>query len=142
MIAEYISRKPLTLKLSYAEKSKKRLVFLEGLKEQLPVVKYLLIGLLIASIIKTYAPIQLTAYISQSPLAYPLISLVAIPIYVCSEEDVVLGKAMLDVGFTTGQAMTFMLASSGVCLPAIFATMPFFPNVRSYFMPVVGFCFL
>ena len=128
MIAEYMHKKPLTLKLSYAQKPKKRLVFLEGLKEQLPVVKYLLIGLLIASIIKTYTPAQLTAYISQSPLAYPLISLVAIPIYVCSGEDVVLGKAMLDVGFTTGQAMTFMLASSGVCLPTIFATMSFLPK--------------
>jgi len=129
LIADYVHKKPITLRLSsYTEKPKKISTFFEGLKDQLPVVKYLLIGIFIASIMKTYIPPQLTASISQSPLVYPLISLVAIPIYVCSGEDVVLGKAILDVGFTTGQAMTFMLSSSGVCLPTIFAVMSFLPK--------------
>ncbi|WP_052178029.1 permease [Thermocrinis jamiesonii] len=129
LIADYVHKKPITLRLSsHTEKPKKISTFFEGLKDQLPVVKYLLIGIFIASIMKTYIPPQLTASISQSPLVYPLISLVAIPIYVCSGEDVVLGKAILDVGFTTGQAMTFMLSSSGVCLPTIFAVMSFLPK--------------
>ena len=129
LIADYVHKKPITLRLSsYTEKPKKISTFFEGLKDQLPVVKYLLIGIFIASIVKTYIPPQLVASISQSPLVYPLISLVAIPIYVCSGEDVVLGKAILDVGFTTGQAMTFMLSSSGVCLPTIFAVMSFLPK--------------
>jgi uncharacterized protein len=92
------------------------------------VVKYLLIGIAIASLIKTFTPAWLTASLSKTPLAYPLISLVAVPIYVCSGEDVVLGRAMVDVGFTTGQAITFMLGSSGVCLPTIFALFSFLPK--------------
>jgi uncharacterized membrane protein YraQ (UPF0718 family) len=32
------------------------------------------------------------------------------------------------VGFTTGQAVTFMLGSSGVCLPTIFALFSFLPR--------------
>jgi uncharacterized membrane protein YraQ (UPF0718 family) len=125
---EYLFKKPPTLQMKVRDSSSKRSAFWEGLREQLPVVKYLLIGIAIASLIKTFTPTWLTASLSKTPLAYPLISLVAVPIYVCSGEDVVLGKAMVDVGFTTGQAITFMLGSSGVCLPTIFALFSFLPR--------------
>jgi uncharacterized membrane protein YraQ (UPF0718 family) len=125
---EYFFKKPPTLQMKMRENSSKRSAFLEGLREQLPVVKYLLIGIAIASLIKTFTPAWLTASLSKTPLVYPLISLVAVPVYVCSGEDVVLGKAMVDVGFTTGQAITFMLGSSGVCLPTIFALFSFLPK--------------
>jgi uncharacterized membrane protein YraQ (UPF0718 family) len=124
----YFFKKPPTLQMKIRDSSSKRSAFLEGLKEQLPVVKYLLIGIAIASLIKTFTPTWLTGSLSKTPLAYPLISLVAVPIYVCSGEDVVLGRAMVDVGFTTGQAITFMLGSSGVCLPTIFALFSFLPR--------------
>ena len=124
----YFLKKPPTLQMKIRDSSSKRSAFLEGLREQLPVVKYLLIGIAIASLIKTFTPTWLTASLSKTPLAYPLISLVAVPIYVCSGEDVVLGRAMVDVGFTTGQAITFMLGSTGVCLPTIFALFSFLPK--------------
>jgi uncharacterized membrane protein YraQ (UPF0718 family) len=132
---EYFFKKPPTLQMKIRDNSSKRSAFLEGLREQLPVVKYLLIGIAIASLIKTFTPTWLTASLSKTPLVYPLISLVAVPIYVCSGEDVVLGKSMVDVGFTTGQAVTFMLGSSGVCLPTIFALFSFLPRKG-------GFCIL
>ena len=125
---EYFFKKPPTLQMKMKENLSKRSALLEGLREQLPVVKYLLIGIAIASLIKTFTPTWLTASLSKTPLAYPLISLVAVTIYVCSGEDVVLGRAMVDVGFTTGQAITFMLGSSGVCLPTIFALFSFLPK--------------
>jgi uncharacterized membrane protein YraQ (UPF0718 family) len=124
----YFFKKPPTLQMKMRENISKKSAFLEGLREQLPVVKYLLIGIAIASLIKTFTPAWFTASLSKTPLAYPLISLVAVPIYVCSGEDVVLGRAMVDVGFTTGQAITFMLGSSGVCLPTIFALFSFLPK--------------
>jgi hypothetical protein len=125
---EYFFKKPPTLQMKIRYNSSKSSAFLEGLREQLPVVKYLLIGIAIASLIKTFTPAWLTASLSKTPLAYPLISLVAVPMYVCSGEDVVLGRAMVDVGFTNGQAITFMLGSSGVCLPTIFALFSFLPK--------------
>ena len=125
---EYFFKKPPTLQMKIRDSSSKRSAFLEGLREQLPVVKYLLIGIAIASLIKTFTPTWLTANLSKTPLVYPLISLVAVPIYVCSGKDVVLGRAMVDVGFTTGQAITFMLGSSSVCLPTIFALFSFLPK--------------
>ncbi|NAZ06911.1 MAG: permease [Thermocrinis sp.] len=125
---EYFFKKPPTLQMKIRYNSSKRSAFLEGLREQLPLVKYLIIGIAIASLIKTFTPTWLTASLSKTPLVYPLISLVAVPMYVCSGEDVVLGRAMVDVGFTTGQAITFMLGSSGVCLPTIFALFSFLPK--------------
>jgi uncharacterized membrane protein YraQ (UPF0718 family) len=127
-VVEYFFKKPPTLQMKMRENSSKRSTLLEVLVEQLPVVKYLLIGIAIASLIKTFVPTSLTASLSKTPLAYPLISLVAVPIYVCSGEDVVLGRAMVDVGFTTGQAITFMLGSSGICLPTIFALFSLLPK--------------
>jgi|GEM_PF-3001064 hypothetical protein len=124
----YFFKKPPTLQMKMRENFSKRSALLEGLREQLPVVKYLLIGIAIASLIKTFTPTWLAVSLSKTPLAYPLISLAAVPIYVCSGEDVVLGRAMVDVGFTNGQAITFMLGSSGVCLPTIFALFSFLPK--------------
>jgi Predicted permeases len=49
---EYFFKKPLTLQMKIRDSSSKRSAFWEGLREQLPVVKYLLIGIAIASLIK------------------------------------------------------------------------------------------
>ncbi len=90
--------------------------------------KYIIIGLIIAAFIKAVVPSTWAAYISKTVFSYPLISLVSIPIYVCSGEDVPIAKALLDIGFTQGNALTFMLASSGICLPTIVAVMSFLPK--------------
>ncbi len=90
--------------------------------------KYILIGITIAAFIKTVVPSTWVAYISKTFLSYPLISLVSIPVYVCSGEDVPIAKALFEVGFTQGNALTFMLASSGICLPTIVATLSFLPR--------------
>ncbi len=129
VIDRFLNKPPtLPLKGDSRENSLKRPSFLEGLREQLSVMKHLLIGIAIASLIKTFAPIWLTSALSQTPLVYPLISLVAVPTYVCSGEDVVLGRAIVDVGFTNGQALSFMVSSSGICLPTIFALFSFLPK--------------
>lgn len=90
--------------------------------------KYIFIGIAIAAFIKAVVPSTWAAYMSKTILSYPLISLVSIPIYVCSGEDVPIAKALLDIGFTQGNALTFMLASSGVCLPTVIAVMSFLPR--------------
>lgn len=63
-------------------------------------VKYSLIGIAIAFLMETFTPTWLTASLSKIP----------------------------DVGFTTDQAIIFILGSSGVCLPTIFALFSFLPR--------------
>lgn len=89
--------------------------------------RYLLVGIVVASMVEVFLPKELVGYVASSFLSYPLLSLIAIPVYVCSGEDVPIGKSLTHVGFSDGAALTFMLASSGVCLPTLFAVRAFLP---------------
>ncbi len=104
-------------------------VFLKSFKfTLLSTGKYLLLGIFIAALIKAFLPMELVSYVAGTPLSYPLIALVSVPVYVCSGEDVPIAKALLQVGFTHGNALTFMLGGSGICVPTILATMSFLPK--------------
>ncbi|MCS7277416.1 MAG: permease [Aquificaceae bacterium] len=99
------------------------------LKENLlGIGKYLLLGIVIASVIKTLLPPNLIASVAGSFLSYPFLSVVSVPVYVCSGEEVPIARALRDVGFTGGNALTFMLGGTGICLPTIVATMKFLPK--------------
>ncbi|SNZ10765.1 permease [Hydrogenobacter hydrogenophilus] len=113
-------------------------VFLKSLRYNLLFTgRYILTGIAIASMIKALVPTHVASYVAGSPLSYPLISLVSTPIYVCSGEDVPIAKALTHIGFTHGNALTFMLASSGTCLPTIFAVKSFLP-IRIIFIYVLS----
>ncbi|QWK20051.1 MAG: permease [Hydrogenobacter thermophilus] len=130
MDALFKKNKGPSLHISTGRKSEKKAeIFVKSLRYNLFFTgRYLLIGIAIASLIKTFVPIQVVKYIAGSPLSYPLISLVSIPIYVCSGEDVPIAKALAQIGFTHGNAFTFMLASSGICMPTILAVKSFLPG--------------
>ena len=119
---------PTFMKQSKGKESKRDL-FISSFLSTLKVMgKYILLGVFIASLIRAVVPSTWVSYVSGSIFSYPLISLVSIPVYVCSGEDVPIARAMFDVGFTGGNALTFMLASSGICLPTIIASMSFLPK--------------
>ncbi len=90
--------------------------------------KYVLLGLLIASLVKSFLPQDLVLSFAGSPVSYPLISLLSVPIYVCSGEEVPIARSFYDLGLKPGQALTFMLASTGVCIPTIVALVSFLPK--------------
>jgi len=90
--------------------------------------KYLLLGIVIASFIKTLIPPELIRPIAGSFLSYPLVSFTSIPIYVCSGEEVPIAKALRDIGFSSGASLTFMLGGTGICMPTIIATLKFLPK--------------
>ena len=96
--------------------------------------KYLFLGILIASLIKTLVPVHIVKSIAGSFISYPLISFMAVPVYVCSGEEVPIAKALKDIGFTLGNSLTFMLGSTGICIPTVLATLKFLPKalVLSY----------
>ncbi len=90
--------------------------------------KYVLLGLLIASLIKVLVPEELIASFASHPLSYPLIALLSVPIYVCSGEEVPIARSLHELGLTHGQALTFMLASTGICVPTVVALLNFLPR--------------
>ncbi len=124
---------PLLMGASQQEKGIR--LFFYHIKDNLfGIGKYLFLGIFIASLIKTFFPAELVKSIAGSFVSYPLMSLVAIPVYVCSGEEVPIAKALKDIGFTSGNALVFMLSGTGVCMPTIIATLKFLPKglVLSY----------
>ncbi len=101
--------------------------------------KYVLLGLLIASAVAVLVPSSLITKFSNFPFSYFFITVFSIPIYVCSGEEIPIAKSFVDLGFTQGQALTFMLASAGICIPTISATFKFFPKALSIFYIAVWF---
>ncbi len=128
----YLFKKPRSLPMFSGEerKNKSKLqTFLSSFKrEGLSIGKYLLMGILVASAIKTFVPPSLISPFAGTPLSYPLLSLVSVPVYVCSGEEVPIAKALTQIGLTQGNALTFMLGSTGICLPTVFAVLRFLPR--------------
>lgn len=105
--------------------------------------RYILLGIFIASFIKTLLPLNhLISYISGGIISYLLLALISIPTYVCSGEEIPIAKSLVDTGFTSGDALTFMLASTGICLPTLIASIKFLPKglIISYAILWLFFC--
>jgi len=116
----------ISLETSFKERSLKRF-FSEVYHEGVMLGKYLLLGLVIASFLVTFLSPENLLFFSKNPLSYLLIALISIPIYVCSGEEVPIAKGLMELSLSPGQAMVFVLAGSGICLPTIFAVRRFLP---------------
>ncbi len=101
--------------------------------------KYVLIGLFIAALVSVLIPPTIVEKFASFPLSYLFIAAVSIPIYVCSGEEIPIAKSFMDLGLTPGQALTFMLASAGICIPTISATFKFFPKPLALLYVAVWF---
>ncbi len=120
---------PLIVRESLSAGKNKINVFLRSFSEIFfSTGKYLVLGLLVAALLKVFIPENLVKDFSDSSLSYLVISLIAVPIYVCSGEEVPIARSLLDLGMTSGQAVTFMLASTGICIPTIMALTTFLPK--------------
>lgn len=95
--------------------------------------KYVLVGLMIASLISVLIPPNIISKFANLPFSYLLIAIMSIPLYMSAGEEVPIGKSLLDLGLTPGQVLTFMFAGSGICLPTIMATIKFFPKKLVYY---------
>jgi len=101
--------------------------------------KYVLLGLFIASAVSTVIPEGFFSKFSQDLFSYVFIAVFSIPVYVCSGEEIPIGKSFVDLGLSEGQALTFMLASSGICIPTIIAVLRIFPKSVVFIYTMVWF---
>ena len=84
-------------------------------------LRYFLIGMLIASVLTTLVPEgSFSRYmVASGVLAYVVAAFVGIPLYVCEGEEVPITFALLKMGLGVGPAFTFLMGSVGTCLPTI-----------------------
>ncbi len=82
--------------------------------------KYFVIGLLIAAAITNIIPpYWITVAKTHPVLAYFIVMIMGIPIYVCEGEEVPIVKALLDIHFPVGPAFSLMMAAVGTCIPTL-----------------------
>lgn len=122
-------KKPTTLPTAYSHKKAKLSEFYRIFFDNFfGIGKYLLIGVLIAAILKTLIKPEQLYFISKSTFSYLLLSLISTPIYVCAGEEVPISKALSEIGFSSGSSLSFMLGAAGVCIPTFVGVMKFLPK--------------
>ena len=137
ILADYIVKKPVMLGFVSGGQPTNKTTF-EKFKENFKSIfidtgKYVLIGLLIASVISVLIPPNFVTKVANWHLSYVLIAIISIPLYMSAGEEIPIGKSLLDLGLTEGQVLTFMFAASGICIPTISATLKFFPKKLVYY---------
>ena len=141
IIADFIFKKPRMLGLlTSTDKDNRSNV--EKFKDNFKSIfidtgKYVLIGLVIASLLSVIVPPTLISKFSDMPFSYLIISVVSIPLYLSAGEEVPISKSLIDLGLTKGQVLTFMFSGSGICIPTIMATLKFFPKKLVYYYVIV-----
>jgi len=91
-----------------------------ALETSISLGKYFLIGIFIAASISTLVPPYWMTIAKNNPiLAYAMVIVIGIPIYVCEGEEVPIVKAFLDIQFPVGPAFSLMMAAVGTCIPTL-----------------------
>lgn len=82
--------------------------------------RFIAIGILLGAVIGTYMPtIMVSKYLGSDFLGLFLASTIGVPVFLCSGEDVLLLKPLLDLGLPMGHAITFTIAANGICVSSI-----------------------
>jgi uncharacterized membrane protein YraQ (UPF0718 family) len=103
---------------------------------------YLLIGIGVSAVVSVLVPRDLIPSLVGSGLrAHALAAVVGVPIYVCSGEEVPIAKALLDINLTPGATFTFLLSSTGICLPTILMASKFLGKKNAALYALFWFVF-
>ena len=82
---------------------------------------YMVIGIAIGAAVAKYLPAPIIGkYLSSNTLGLLLATTVGLPIFICSGEEIVILKPLLDLGLPMGHAIAFTIAGNGIC----FASLP------------------
>jgi uncharacterized membrane protein YraQ (UPF0718 family) len=63
--------------------------------------------------------VMVSKYLGSDFFGLFLASTIGVPVFLCSGEDVLLLKPLLDLGLPMGHAITFTLAANGICVSSI-----------------------
>ncbi|MFH0779176.1 MAG: permease [Candidatus Eisenbacteria bacterium] len=103
---------------------------------------YLLIGVVASAVLSVVVPKDfLPRLVGTGVIAYVLAAVVGVPVYVCSGEEVPIAKALLDINLAPGATFTFLLSSTGICLPTILMASRFLGRKNAALYAALWFAF-
>ncbi|TFH46080.1 MAG: hypothetical protein E4G94_03240 [ANME-2 cluster archaeon] len=81
---------------------------------------YMIIGVLIGAFLEIFVPPQVIGeYFSSNILGLLIATTVGIPIFICSGEEILILKPLMDMGLPLGHAIAFTIAGNGICVTSI-----------------------
>lgn len=87
--------------------------------------KYLLLGIALGAALTTWVPADFMASNNASPwLAYVLVTLVSVPLYVCATGSIPLAFGLLHAGVSPGTALVFLIAGPATNTATILSLFP------------------
>lgn len=94
--------------------------FIAGWRMMGFLLRYMVIGIFLGAIVSIYLPpIVVVKYLSSNILGLLAAVTVGLPMYLCTGEEVLFLKPLMDMGLPLGHAIAFTLAANGICLSSI-----------------------
>ncbi len=93
---------------------------INGWKLMVMLHRYIIIGILMGAAMSTYIPMSwVTKYLSSDILGLALAVVIGVPLYLCTGEEVILLKPLMDLGLPLGHAIAFTIAANGICITSV-----------------------
>jgi uncharacterized membrane protein YraQ (UPF0718 family) len=94
---------------------------INGLKLMGMLHRYIIIGVILGALIAAYFPMTLvTKYLGSNILGLVLAVSIGVPLYLCTGEEVIFLKPLMDLGLPLGHAIAFTISANGICITSIF----------------------
>lgn len=110
-------------------------VLLSTYKVFFELLPFMIIGLMLGAAVAKYLPPPFVGkYLSSNILGLFLASVVGLPLFICSGEEVLILKPLLDLGLPMGHAIAFTIAGNGICFASIPVLAPCFGKRATAFI--------
>jgi HEAT repeat protein/uncharacterized membrane protein YraQ (UPF0718 family) len=93
---------------------------INGLRMMGMLHRYIIIGVILGAAMAAYLPMTLvTKYLGSDIFGLLLAVVIGAPLYLCTGEEVVFLKPLMDLGLPLGHAIAFTISANGICITSI-----------------------
>lgn len=101
---------------------------------------YMIIGTVMGALVSVYMPPYVVGkYLSNRFLGLVLAAGIGVPLFLCSGEDILILKPLVDLGLPMGHAIALTLAGNGICISSIALLIPLFGKRATWIITAAFF---
>jgi len=103
-------------------------------------VPYMIIGTAMGALVTVYLPPYVVGkYLSSGFWGLVLAAGIGVPLFLCSGEDILILKPLMDMGLPMGHAIALTLAGNGICISSIALLFPLFGKRATWIITAAFF---